>query len=222
MSDLIKDIVFVRMDYYGDSHLGFTKDNGFGYEVINFKQFKFDNDNMSYAFFEPMSTRIDGKHNNIHIENIESPKKDSQDREYVDNVIVVFVSTLKSLGSNSLQILGWYKNAKIFKQPNKLIPFGLIKELESYETVFNNSLSSEIRDIAKEHWIYNVSAKYRDTIKLPVEIIRNPDILTFPSAKSNEKEWGGIGQANIFYPKEHPDSIDDINSIIRDILWWEK
>ncbi len=93
--------------------------------------------------------------------------------EFVDDVLVVWVATNEN---SQTRIVGWYKNARVYKS-NK-------------ETTFFTSLDHSI--------YYNIVANAMDCYLLPVED------RTFPIDRANVVKGGGFGQSNIWYAEsEH-------------------
>ncbi len=106
------NILFCRIgwmaNYSGDIKNDPIKNGGsynlknVGYEVYNFKNFG----GKYYGFIEPEGT--------IHLERIEKNNKD----DYLDNVLVVWIATNPKKGGQ--YIVGWYKNAKVYRKMQEL------------------------------------------------------------------------------------------------------
>lgn len=130
----------------------YVKENKFGHEVYNF----LPNNGFVYGFVQPPhSTRINiGRFG-------ADPSSDS-----VDDVLVVWVATRPSGGN---VIVGWYKDATLFK-----------------EYQYSEDLNRNYKD---EKIGYNVKAKEEDSILLPI------DERVFHIKRG--KGW--MGQSNIWY-----------------------
>src|ERR1700757_4973671 len=96
--------VVTWMDLYegspGDDAIGggsFVDQEGFGYEMFNFRSFR----GQFYGFVEP------GGH--ISLERLGAGRS----AESIDGVLVVFVAP--SFGTSPYVIIGWYKNATVFR-----------------------------------------------------------------------------------------------------------
>lgn len=136
----------------GGQHI---KDVGSGGEVYSF----LDDNGKCHGF-----VRI---HGNIALEKHfkEAKAKD----EYIDDVLVVWVATNKK---KETRIVGWYKNARVYRSDKDLIFFANHKE-SSY---------------------YNVVADAKDCYLIP------EDLRTFPIHRASEVGCGmGFGQSNIWY-----------------------
>lgn len=73
-----------------------------GYEIYNFKNFA----GKYYGFIEPEGT--------IHIERIDKETKE----DYLENVLVIWIATKPKTGGQ--YIVGWYKNAKVYRKMQEL------------------------------------------------------------------------------------------------------
>ena len=133
----------------------FIDENGYGIEEYTFQ-------NINGYYYG--GTGLSG---NMNIERIEGVNKDSSEAE---NVLVVWVA--KKTNEENSRIIGWYKNATIYR------------EFKEFDTL-NNS-----RPVV----YYRIKAKAEDGILLvPVE-------RTFIMPRANKSEDGiGMGRSNIWY-----------------------
>lgn len=129
-----------------------VEESGTGGEIYNFEEF-----NQKYYGF--VMTR-----GSIHIEKLGA----SEDDEYIDGILVIWVSKHPEGG---LRVIGWYKNARVYRQWQEPIP-------------------SSTRSI-DDSW-YNIEANVKDSVLIPVEY----RTYTIPRATKNKV---GIGQAQIWF-----------------------
>lgn len=121
----------------------YVKENGKGHEEYNFDPVFLDDDN-SYClgFVETKSNR--GKRNQFHIENISGCSL-AKYEESVDDVLVVWCATTDR---NVISVVGWYKNATVYRYYNNT-------------TVYR---SDKKKNCSQD---YNVIAKTKDCVLLP-------------------------------------------------------
>lgn len=143
----------------------FVHENGYGYEEYNFKTFNVDGTKKCLGFVEPKSTN--GSRNNLHIEKIEGCESCKND-DFVEDVLVVWCATADT---NECVIVGWYKNATVFRQ------LQYDKEND--------------RD-------YNVIADAADCVLLPNDGTRR--MLKWRAASVKYKKTYGFGQSLVWYP----------------------
>lgn len=96
------------MEHYQGERIENSKsggDNPDKWEKWNFKNI----DGKYYGFVEPMHS--DGWRNNINISKIALDEKVTN-KDFIDNVLVIWVSTN---GRNNKRIVGWYKNAQVYR-----------------------------------------------------------------------------------------------------------
>lgn len=187
-------VLFARigyMEYYqgamnGDFPIGggsFNKDNT-GFEACNF----LDVGGKVYGYYQPSMNS--GK---INLERI-NPKKTGLDK--LENVLVIFFSTLpkalvqqnltNEINSSSAVIVGWYKNATVFRDAQQI--------------------DREIHGI--EQNIYFIEAKAADSYLLPVD----KRVYKIGHGIKGEKE-GNPGQSNSFYIYDKNKNIKDLNTL---------
>ena len=146
----------------------FVDENGYGHEQYNFDPVEIDGEEYLFGFVETKSTR--GKRNNLRIENIQGCEA-FKDEEYVDGVLVVWCATTDL---NQTSIVGWYKDATVYRRYQKL-PFD----------------NGYIQD-------YNVKAK-RENCVLIHHTDRNRHIWNAPISRTHNY---GFGQALVWYAKD--------------------
>ncbi|MGI6745820.1 MAG: protein NO VEIN domain-containing protein [Acutalibacteraceae bacterium] len=78
----------------------FVKENGYGGEIFNFKNFN----GKAYGYVRPVQ-----ENSNIQIERLGATKKD----EKTDGVLVIFTATRPKYGG--VYVCGWYKNAVLYR-----------------------------------------------------------------------------------------------------------
>jgi len=145
----------------------FVEYYGFGYEAYNFKPYK----GVMYGFFEPMGS--EEKRRTIRIERLGS----GMDDDHVDGVTVVWVASDPEEGGTF--IVGWYKNATIYRN---------MRRTPDKKRVFMG-----------DHLEYCVRANQEDC-KLLLEEER---IFQIPRGR------GGMGHANIWYADNNPGKIKE-------------
>ena len=142
----------------GGSHIDKT---GSCHEQYNFK----NADGMVYGFVQPTGE-------NITLERIGVDVDDS--KNFIDNVLVIFFSfnpNKKHSPKPGYLIIGWYKNAKVFRKPLKRV--------------------DNLKDVStKEDILYVISAKYSDA-----QLVRPSHRKIFIPSKGVATP----GQSNVFY-----------------------
>ncbi|MCR5636139.1 MAG: hypothetical protein K6F76_03045 [Clostridiales bacterium] len=126
----MKPIIFcniARMNYYKGIIDGVDEpENGGSYvnkyknahEANNFDYFNFPNDNTDYcAGFVMLARTSKEKDTELHIEKINGLEL-AKNQELVDNVIVVFCA--KSNKIDGVRVVGWYKNATVYRYPQEI------------------------------------------------------------------------------------------------------
>ncbi len=164
----------------------FVKDNGFGFEEYNFMPRETENGEYCFGYVEAKGT-IKGKSNQLRIEKINGCEN-YKNLDSVDNVLVVWCATTYR---NETSVVGWYKNATVYR---------------NYQP-----LSIENKD-ALEDRNFNVKAKAEDCVLIP-ESHRIEFKWSAPVAK---KKKYGFGQAMTWYASEGK-AQDFINDLIGNI-----
>lgn len=152
----------------------FVEENGYGHEEFNFLPIELEGREKTacVGFVEPKSNR--GVRNTIHIENIEGCSAYEKDA-YVDDVLVIWCATRLE---GDITVVGWYKNAKVFR------------ELQEWTMMFANG--------TEEDRCYNVLADSENCTLLP-EFERNRSVWEIPLAR---KKTYGFGQSMVWYPTD--------------------
>jgi len=161
------------MDFYkgikGDAITGGGKhvDNeGWGGEMFNFKTFQ----GKVYGYVQP---KIDKKHHNpstIKLEKIGG----SEDDEKLNNVTIVWTAT--DPDNRGTYIIGWYKNATVYR----------------YEQSSPKNSNRKYKNIPLN---YYSTAKSKDATLLPVDE-------RSVSIRRQAKDW--MGQSNVWYADKNP------------------
>ncbi len=130
----------------------FSEEYGYGYEIFNFAPYK----GHMYGYFY-----LDGS---INIDRLGAHEKDDS----IDNVLVVWVSRSRSGG---VFIIGWYRNATIYRD-------------------YQQAPKGSKRKYKGDRIGYRVKAKAEDCKILPLDA----RVFSIPTNYA-----GGMGQANIWY-----------------------
>lgn len=172
--------------YGGD----YVKENGYGHEEYNFYPMQMEDSDAieCIGFAEPKSNK--GTRNTFHIENIEGCSA-MKNEPCVDNVLVVWCA--KYNDERGITVVGWYKNATIFR------------ELHNWIYVAKDGSESER--------CYNVYANADDCTLLPYGE-RNRHIWTVPLSKYTRSY--GFGQSMVWYPTE-PEATNYIEQLVKSI-----
>jgi len=151
----------------------FVDKKGYGHEIFNF----FPENGLMHGYVQPVIP-----HRTIKLERVGASAKDS----YLDNVLVIWVSKAPKGG---VYIIGWYKNATIFR------------EKQTPDTKTQRQHNGKILG-------YYAKAKEEDCVLLP------PDKRT----KEITRGKGGMGQSNVWYAdkKEHKEFRTDVIKYIED------
>ena len=151
---------------------GYVQRTGDAYEKYNFLSQASDMGERCYGFFETKSTN--GKNaNQLHIEKINNISKEC---EKATNVLVIWCA---KFCHNRSVIVGWYKNANVYRN------------YEHTDIVLaDGSLYSQA---------YNIEAAAEDCVLLS-ESERNVNIWTAPRKKQNLSY--GFGQSNVWFAAE--------------------
>lgn len=152
---------------------------GMGYEVCNFHSAN----GRVYGYVQPVNNR------SIDLNRID---KNSQDKS-LDKVLVVWLARQPQKLGGQTVIIGWYKNAVVFKEFQNFNKVPILQK--------KNGISR-----------YLIETSAEDAILLPI------DARTFviPRANTNS-EQGGIGQSNIWYADQDKNQpiIDSVIEFIR-------
>ena len=114
--------------------------------------------------------------NELHIEKIEGCK-DLKNEPFVDDVLVIFCAKPDRIDTWPC-IVGWYKNARVYRNYEKVV-------FDTENGVFER--------------YYNIEAFKEDVVLLPKELRQKRTVWWAPRAK---KQGYGFGQANVWYPTD--------------------
>src|SRR5699024_6168238 len=152
----------------------YVNEHGYGHEIYNFKNIN----GLVYGYAQP------GGSNNLQRLGADA------NTESLDNVLVIFTATYKNGGT---YIVGWYKNATLFKNCQ-------FSELEERKY--------------KDNYIgYYAVASTNDTFLIPVD-----ERFSFPQIPRRTK--GGMGQSNVWYA-DSSEMVDFKKSVIEKIENYE-
>lgn len=179
------------MDYYKGScdkdiprNCGpFIKENGYGGEEFNFLPIIIGDEEFCFGFVEPKSTNKETV-NTIHIEKIEGCEN-LKKAEFVDDVLVVWCALAYA---NEMIVVGWYKNASVFRNLQKV--------------------TIENPDGTEYQQSYNVVAKADDCILLPATGIRRRW-----SVPTVSKKGYGFYKSFLWYPTK-----ENVKEYIRNLV----
>ena len=183
---MVDKIIFLNtgwMDFYkgiaGDTITGGGKhvDNeGWGGEMFNFEPFE----SKVYGYVQP---KIDKKYKNpctIRLEKIGGSETD----EKINNVTVVW--TAHDPYNGGTYIVGWYKNATLFR----------------YEQSSPKNSKRKYKNISLN---YYATAKIKDATLLPIDE-------RVVNIRRQKKDW--MGQSNVWYADKNPDFIQTVKDYI--------
>lgn len=170
-----------RMKYYkgiikgvDEPHHGgeYVDRTGDAYEKFNFDPLQEGLNQKCFGFFETKSTN-GASSNQLHIERLEGVARKAEEAE---QVLVVFCSTHHE---NKPVIVGWYKNATIFRYYDEI------------------NITEEDGSISRR--VYNIEANAEDCVLLPYGE-RNCNCWRAPRKKATKSY--GFGQANVWFAEE--------------------
>lgn len=191
---ITQTVLFARIGYMenyqgalnGDVPIGGGKynDENTGYEACNF----LDIDGKVYGYYQPSMNS--GK---VNLERLD-PKNSNLDK--IENVLVIFFSTLPKVIANqnliddvissSSVIVGWYKNATVFRESQRI----------------NRKIDGINQDI------YFIKANVEDSYLLPVK----NRVYKVGHGIKGEKE-GNPGQSNSFYIYDKNKQLKDLTNL---------
>jgi len=190
------------MNYYkgkeNDTLFGnfrYVKENGDGGEKHNFAPLTVDGKEVCYGFVEPGFTKggyEKGRQRQIHIEKIIDA---DNPREKIENTLVVWCAKLP--GQKYSAIVGWYKDATVYRTVNTL--------------PYNKNTDRGLPEFG--YW-YNVIADKKNCVLLPIEERNNIKWRAY--RKLQNPNNFGFGQSNMWYASEES-SQDYVSSIIKQV-----
>lgn len=144
----------------------YVAENNDGGEIHNFTKEAINGQDVCFGFVQPS-----GENGQIRIERLGS----TTDAYMVNKVLVVWVA--KEPNQGGLRIVGWYKNASIYRFPQYLFVPGLKRyDIENEVTC-----------------ILNIQSLAKDTLLLPSHS------RTYPIPKAKNKTSPGMGRSNVWY-----------------------
>lgn len=162
----------------------YVKEKADGGEKHNFNPWTVNGKEVCYGFVEPGFTKggyENGRQRQMHIQKINNAGKPG---ESLDNVLVVWCTKLPE--SRNTVIVGWYKDAVVFRNINTL-PYDKEKD----------------RGLSEFGYWYNVVADKENCVLLPIEE-RKKDKWRAYRKKQNPNNFG-FGQSNMWYATEKTD-----------------
>jgi hypothetical protein len=189
-------VLFANMSYRFNGELQgyfrYVRETGDACEKYNFNPINVDGKSVCQGFFEAGYTKGGYKYGSsrqVHIERIDNVFKNANS---AIGVTVVWCSLINTKGT---KIVGWYKNAEVFRRVLKL-PFGAF----------------EGRGNPEYGYVYNVVAEENNCVSLPPSEISNPEW----RAPRYNKDGYGFGQRNMWYAKE-PEAKEYVENILNKI-----
>ena len=192
----MQKVLFARigyMDYYqgaaDERPIGGGKfnDDNIGYEACNFLSVE----NYIYGYFQPAGYKADGiNFGKINLQRID-PKIGNKEPK-LDNVLVIFFATDSELDIQATGpvtrsvIVGWYKNATVYKERQHIVRSGVDSELDGYY----------------------LKVKASDTFLLP----KKNRAYRLGHSIRGEKE-GNPGQSNSFYLYKEDKTLKDLHKV---------
>lgn len=173
----------------------YVKEKGDGGEKHNFAPLIVDGKEVCYGFVEPGFTKggfEKGRHRQMHIERINEAGNPT---DMLNNVLVVWCSKYPESGHTV--IVGWYKNATVYRNVN----------------VFPYDKESD-RGLPEFGYWYNVVANKEDCVLLPTEERKKEKWRAFRK-RQNPNNFG-FGQSNMWYAREES-SQKYVSGVIRNI-----
>jgi len=184
-------IVFFNISYMefykgkqGDKLIGTTRyviEKGDGAEKHNFQPLLIDGVEICRGFVEPGFTKGGFENGSQRLMHIEKIADAGNPKEKIDNVLVVWCAPLPE--SKRTVVVGWYKNATVYRKVNTL-PYE--KEADWGLEEFGN-------------W-YNAVAKKEDCVLLPTK--ERSKSIWAAYRRSHGQSAFGFGQSNMWYARE--------------------
>lgn len=152
----------------GDKIVGggsYVAKTNLGHEIYNFLPLE----GKMYGFVETKNYLSETGRNNLHIEKID---KQYSDRDHIDGVVVVWIAT--DPVAKGTYIVGWYKNATVYRS-----------ERTDIERKYNGEIFG-----------YFAVAKEDDCVLIPVSQ-RTKEVF-----RATSKGSGWVGQSNVWYAND--------------------
>lgn len=177
-------VLFVNISYCYDGEIGghfrYVKENNDCGELFNFQSLKFRDKRMCWGFFEPGFTKggydNGGKQRRVAIERID---KSNESNICIDDVTVIWCAYIDELNHSS--VIGWYKNAKIYR-----------------DVITLSADRFPGRGLPEFGYVHNVEAMAENCVLLP-----HSEIMSCQWLSPRKKTDGiGFGQSNMWYAEE--------------------
>ncbi|MFB0920471.1 MAG: hypothetical protein QMB62_06270 [Oscillospiraceae bacterium] len=176
--------LFVNISYCYDGDIGghfrYVRENNDAGEKYNFQPMYVNGKNECWGFFEPGFTKggydNGGKQRKVDLTRID---KTYNSNIYVDNVTVIWCAYVEEL--NHSTIIGWYKNAKVYRDVIELSPSRF-----------------QGRGLPEFGYVHNVEALTQDCVFLP----RNEIMSALWLSPRKKTDGIGFGQSNMWYAEE--------------------
>ena len=178
----MKPIIFVRiadMKYYKgitendvpDNGGSYVKENKQAHECYNFDSVTFEDEKEYCLGFAMLTGGRTEKEIQLHIEKIVGCQL-ARKEDAVDDVIVVWVS--KARNSQNMRVVGFYKHAKVYRQP----------QYAEFESGYMQQ--------------YNFVSEKKDCVLLPYKERHGNNKWYVPSSQRNYSTFG-FGRASVWY-----------------------
>jgi hypothetical protein len=159
----------------------YVSDTHDAHEAYNFEAIYLNGSDDEYCLGFVETKTTNGKYRNqLHIEKIGN--QSDKDIKELDDVLVVWCAKSDCLDFTS--IVGWYKNATVFRYYNEV----------------------EFEDGYKQN--YNIIAKAEDCVLLPVNVRSRRALWYVPRKGKKNGPSYGFGQANIWFANESDKNIN--------------
>ena len=153
----------------------YVKDNSEGGEIYNF----LNRNGYCYGYVQPVNSSRNITGGTINIEKLGAPKGANS----ISNVDVIMTATSPTEGGT--YVIGWYKNATIYRD----------------KQYFDISQGSFGLDTQGNQYGYRFYAPYTEATLLP----RDQRTLKIPRATGKSPVKGGMGQSNVWYAQDLKD-----------------
>lgn len=145
---------------------GYYNENEIGHEAFNFKQ---EADGFCYGYVQPPRGTTDNENPRLNIGRIDPARKRE---EFVENVLVVWIATRPKEYGGGQYVVGWYKNATVYRE---------------FQKIDKNIDRHPLKDFH-----YNIKCYYKDAVLLPT----NKRKIYIPKPNKGN---ASMGQANVYY-----------------------
>jgi len=173
----------------------YVKEKGDGGEKHNFAPITVDGKEVCYGFVEPGFTKggfEKGRQRQINIQKINDAGNPGDE---LDEVLVVWCANSPEI--KHAVIVGWYKNATVYRRVNAL-PYNAEAD----------------RGLPEFGYLYNVVADKNDCTLLPIDVRSKEEWKAY--RKRGNPEGFGFGQSNMWYAREES-AQEYVSEIIKQI-----